>query len=128
MIPIPEKSLGDKALNVINNMTLRQLAAVAGAKYDPLTGEEITPNERQLAKASMLGLGLTRTVSGVTRLTDDALIGIEKQYGKSIAEKLVIIFTEMTILFRGLRCGMKVLKMLRKFRLQQILKILLKDK
>ncbi|MDC4776619.1 hemagglutinin repeat-containing protein [Acinetobacter baumannii] len=88
MIPIPEKSLGDKALNVINNMTLRQLAAVAGAKYDPLTGEEITPNERQLAKASMLGLGLTRTVSGVTRLTDDALIGIEKQYGKSIAEKI----------------------------------------
>ncbi|WP_262729131.1 hemagglutinin repeat-containing protein [Acinetobacter pittii] len=84
MIPIPEKSLGDKALNVINNMTLRQLAAVAGAKYDPLTGEEITPNERQLAKASMLGLGLTRTVSGVTRLTDDALIVIEKKIVESL--------------------------------------------
>ena len=69
-------------------MTLRQLAAVAGAKYDPLTGEEITPNERQLAKASMLGLGFTKSVSGVTRLTDEALVGIEKQYGKSIAEKI----------------------------------------
>ncbi|HFX6379769.1 TPA: VENN motif pre-toxin domain-containing protein, partial [Acinetobacter baumannii] len=88
IIPIPEKSLGDKALNVINDMTLRQLAAVAGAKYDPLTGEEITPNERQLAKASMLGLGFTKSVSGVTRLTDEALVGIEKQYGKSIAEKI----------------------------------------
>ncbi|WPP56707.1 VENN motif pre-toxin domain-containing protein [Acinetobacter pittii] len=86
IIPIPEKSLGDKALNVINDMTLRQLAAVAGAKYDLLTGEEITPNERQLAKASMLGLGFTKSVSGVTRLTDEALIGIEKQYGKSIAK------------------------------------------
>ncbi|MDC4843938.1 VENN motif pre-toxin domain-containing protein, partial [Acinetobacter baumannii] len=84
IIPIPEKSLGDKALNVINNMTLRQLAAVAGAKYDPLTGEEITPNERQIAKASMLGLGLTRTVSGVTRLTDDALIVIEKKIAESL--------------------------------------------
>lgn len=84
MIPIPEKSLSDKALNVINNMTFRQLAAAAGAKYDPLTGEEITPNERQLAKASMLGLGLTRTVSGVTRLTDDALIVIEKKITESL--------------------------------------------
>ncbi len=84
MIPIPEKSLSDKALNVINNMTLRQFAAAAGAKYDPLTGEEITPNERQLAKASMLGLGLTRTVSGVRRLTDDALIVIEKKITESL--------------------------------------------
>ena len=88
MIPIPEKSLSDKALNAINDMTLRQLAAAAGAKYDPITGEEITPNERQLAKASMLGLGFTKSVSGVTRLTDEALVGIEKQYGKSIAEKI----------------------------------------
>jgi len=88
MIPIPEKSLSDKALNAINDMTLRQLAAVAGAKYDPLTGEEITANERQLAKASILGLGFTKPVSGVTRLTDEALVAIEKQYGKSIAEKI----------------------------------------
>jgi len=32
MIPIPEKSLSDKALNAINDMTLRQLAAAAGGK------------------------------------------------------------------------------------------------
>ena len=88
IIPIPEKSLGDKALNVINDMTLRQLAAVAGAKYDPLTGEEITPNERQLAKASMLGLGFTKSISGVTRLTDETLVAIEKQYGKDIVKKI----------------------------------------
>jgi len=69
-------------------MTLRQLAAVAGAKYDPLTGEEITPNERQLAKASMLGLGFTKSISGVTRLTDETLVAIEKQYGKDIVKKI----------------------------------------
>ncbi|MFX6888200.1 hypothetical protein ABTH62_20560, partial [Acinetobacter baumannii] len=69
-------------------MTLRQLAAAAGAKYDPLTGEEITPNERQLAKASILGLGFTKSVSGVTRLTDEVLVAIEKQYGKDIVKKI----------------------------------------
>ncbi|WP_227541451.1 MULTISPECIES: cysteine peptidase family C39 domain-containing protein [Acinetobacter] len=87
--PIPEKTLGNKVGTVINDMTVRQLAAVLGAEYDPLTGEQITPNERQMAKASMLGLGFTKTVSGVTRVSDDVLKAIEKQYGKEITEQML---------------------------------------
>ena len=87
--PISEKTLGGKVGTVINDMTVRQLAAVLGAKFDPLTGEEITPKERQDAKVGMLGLGFTKTVSGVTPLSDDVLIGIEKQYGKEIAEQML---------------------------------------
>nr|WP_119690833.1 cysteine peptidase family C39 domain-containing protein [Acinetobacter sp. UGAL515B_02] len=87
--PIPEKTFGGKVGTVINDMTVRQLAAVLGAKFDPLTGKEITPKERQDAKVGMLGLGFTKTVSGVTRLSDDVLIAIEKQYGKEIAEQML---------------------------------------
>lgn len=86
--PISEKTLGGKVGTVINDMTVRQLAAVLGAKFDPLTGEEITPKERQDAKVGMLGLGFTKTVSGVTRVSDEVLATVEKKYGSEIAKKL----------------------------------------
>ncbi|WP_445116542.1 hypothetical protein [Acinetobacter sp. WZC-1] len=87
--PIPEKTLDQKAVHFINDMTVRQLAAALGADNDPLTGEYITPNERQLAKASMLSLGFSKTLSGPIKLTDNALIAIEKKYGKDITKTLM---------------------------------------
>ncbi|GEM_PF-5487951 len=88
IIPIPEKTMGEKAIGIINDLTVRQLAAALGADNDPLTGEYITPNERQLAKASMLSLGFSKTISGPIKLTDDVLVAIEKKYGTTIAESI----------------------------------------
>ena len=86
--PIPEKTLGQKAVLVINDLTLKQIAAVLGAEYDPLTKEKITPKEREDAKVAMLGLGFSKTLNGLIKLTDNALIAIEKKYGTTIAESI----------------------------------------
>ena len=86
--PIPEKTLGQKAVLVINDLTLKQIAAVLGAEYDPLTKEKITPKEREDAKVAMLGLGFSKTLNGPIKLTDNALIAIEKKYGTTIAESI----------------------------------------
>lgn len=88
IIPIPEKTMGEKAIGIINDLTVRQLAAALGAEYDPLTKEYFSPNERQLAKASMLSLGFSKTISGPIKLTDDVLVAIEKKYGTTIAESI----------------------------------------
>ena len=84
--PISEKTLGGKVGTVINDMTVRQLAAVMGAEYDPLTREKITPNEREDAKAAMLGLGFSKTLNGPIILTKEVLTSIEKKYGSQVAK------------------------------------------
>ena len=86
--PIAERTGTQKIGNLINDLTVRQIAAALGADYDPLTKEEITPNEAQMAKLTLLSLGLTERVSGVTRLTDDALIQHEKKYGQDFIKVL----------------------------------------
>lgn len=84
--PIPEKTLGEKTLLVINDLTIRQLAAAMGAEYDPITKEHLTPKEIQEAKAAMLGLGFSKTLNGPIKLTDEAMANIGKKYGKDIAK------------------------------------------
>ena len=86
--PIPEKTLGEKTLLVINDLTIRQLAAAMGAEYDPITKEHLTPKEIQDAKVAMLGLGFSKTLSGPIKLTDNTLAAIEKKYGSDIAAKI----------------------------------------
>lgn len=86
--PIPEKTLGQKAAQVINDLTLKQIAAVMGAEYDPLTKEKITPKEREDAKVAMLGLGFSKALNGPIKLTDNTLVAIEKKYGSDIAAKI----------------------------------------
>ena len=86
--PIPEKTLGEKTLLVINDLTIRQLAAAMGAEYDPITKEHFTPKEIQEAKVAMLGLGFSKTLSGPIKLTDEAFENIGKKYGKDIATKI----------------------------------------
>ncbi|MEQ1322419.1 hemagglutinin repeat-containing protein [Acinetobacter soli] len=88
IIPVPEKTVSDNVVNLVNNLTSRQLAAVLGQDYDPLTGEQITPKERQIAKASALALGFSKSLSGVTKLSDDVLVAIEKKYGKNLLDKI----------------------------------------
>ncbi|AYO55247.1 hemagglutinin repeat-containing protein [Acinetobacter wuhouensis] len=89
IIPIPEKTMGEKAIGIINDLTVRQLAAALGAEYDPLTKEFITPNERQLAKASMLSLGFSKTLSGPIKLTEEAMVALEVKIGKVGTQKLL---------------------------------------
>ena len=84
--PIPEKTLGEKTLLVINDLTIRQLAAAMGAEYDHITKEHLTPKEIQEAKAAMLGLGFSKTLNGPIKLTDEAMANIGKKYGKDIAK------------------------------------------
>nr|WP_227604701.1 VENN motif pre-toxin domain-containing protein [Acinetobacter sp. TGL-Y2] len=91
IIPIPEKTMGEKAIGIINDLTVRQLAAGLGADNDPLTGEYITPNERQLAKASMLSLGFSRTLSGPIKLTEEVIIALESKIGKVATQKLLAL-------------------------------------
>ncbi len=91
IIPIPEKTMGEKAIGIINDLTVRQLAAALGADNDPLTGEYITPNERQLAKASMLSLGFSRTLSGPIKLTEEVIIALESKIGKVATQKLLAL-------------------------------------
>ncbi len=81
--------MSDNIVNLVNNLTLRQFVAVIGLQYDPVTGEEITPKERQIAKASALALGFSKSVSGVTKLSDDVLVAIEKKYGNDFAKVLM---------------------------------------
>lgn len=89
VLPI-DKSFSDHALELVNNLTVRQLAAVMGAEYDPVSKEKITPNEREDAKAAMLSLGFSKALSGPIKLTDNALtIAIEKKYGKDVAKTLM---------------------------------------
>lgn len=57
-----------------------------GVESDPFTGELITSKERQDAKVAMLGLGFSKTLNGPIKLTDNALIAIEKKYETTIAE------------------------------------------
>ena len=83
--PIPEKTLGEKTLLVINDLTIRQLAAAMGKEYDPITKERLTPKEIQEAKVAMLGLGFSRTLSGPIKLTDEAIENIGKKYGSKTA-------------------------------------------
>lgn len=54
-----------------------------------MTGEEITPNDRQSAKAELLSLGFSKTLSGPIKLTDELIIAIEKKYGKELAEQIL---------------------------------------
>ncbi|MDS7694834.1 VENN motif pre-toxin domain-containing protein [Acinetobacter soli] len=89
IIPVPEKTMSDNIVNLVNNLTLRQFVAVIGLQYDPVTGEEITPKERQIAKASALALGFSKSVSGVTKLSDDVLVAIEKKYGNDVTKVLM---------------------------------------
>ena len=86
--PIPEKTLGEKTLLVINDLTIRQLAAAMGAEYDPITKEHFTPKEIQEAKVAMLGLGFSKTLSGPIKLTDEAFENIGKKYGSDITKLL----------------------------------------
>ncbi len=88
IIPVPEKTVSDNVVNLVNDLTLRQFAAVMGLEYDPVTGEEITPKERQIAKASALALGFSKSVSGVTKLSDDVLVAIEKKYGNDVLQAI----------------------------------------
>ena len=89
IIPIPEKTMGEKAIGIINDLTVRQLAAALGAEYDPLTKEYFSPREIQESKVAMLGLGFSKTLSGPIKVTDDVLVAIEKKYGKEIVNTLV---------------------------------------
>ena len=82
---IPEKTLGEKTLLVINDLTIRQLAAAMGAEYDPITKEHLTPKEIQEAKVAMLSLGFSKTLNGPIKLTDEAIENIGKKYGSKIA-------------------------------------------
>lgn len=91
IIPIPEKDLGDKAMGIINDLTVRQIAAALGAEYDPLTKEFITPNERQLAKVSMLSLGFSKTLSGPIKLTDEAMVALDAKIGTVATQKLLAL-------------------------------------
>ncbi|WP_336932478.1 VENN motif pre-toxin domain-containing protein [Acinetobacter bereziniae] len=91
IIPIPEKTMGEKAIGIINDLTVRQLAAALGAEYDPLTKEYFSPNERQLAKASMLSLGFSRTLSGPIKLTEEVIIALESKIGKVATQKLLAL-------------------------------------
>ncbi|HHW52697.1 MAG TPA: glycohydrolase toxin TNT-related protein [Acinetobacter towneri] len=86
--PIPEKNLSEKTLLVINDLTIRQLAAAMGAEYDPITKEHLTPKEIQDAKVAMLGLGFSKTLSGPIKLTDEAIENIGKKYGKNLLDKI----------------------------------------
>lgn len=86
--PIPEKTLGEKTLLVINDLTIRQLAAAMGKEYDPITKEYFIPKEIQEAKAAMLFLGFSKTLSGPIKLTDEAIENIGKAYGKDIATEI----------------------------------------
>uniref|UniRef100_UPI002588ECF4 hypothetical protein n=1 Tax=uncultured Acinetobacter sp. TaxID=165433 RepID=UPI002588ECF4 len=88
IIPVPEKTVSDNIVNLLNDLTLRQFAAVVDLQYDPVTGEQITPKERQMAKASALALGFSKSLSGVTKLSDEVIIAIEKKYSKDIAQKI----------------------------------------
>ena len=85
VLPV-DKSFSDHTLELVNNLTVRQLAAVMGAEYDPLTREKITPNEREDAKAAMLGLGFSKTLNGPIILTKEVLTSIEKKYGSQVAK------------------------------------------
>ena len=89
VFPIPEKTFGEKTLLVINDLTIRQLAAAMGAEYDPITKEHLTPKEIQEAKVAMLGLGFSKTLSGPIKLTDEAIENIGKAYGKVFAKTLI---------------------------------------
>ncbi|WP_174492312.1 hemagglutinin repeat-containing protein [Acinetobacter sp. Marseille-Q1623] len=89
IIPIPEKDLGDKAMGIINDLTVRQIAAALGAEYDPLSREKITPKERVDAKVAMLGLGFSKSLSGPIKLTEEAIVALEVKIGKVGTQKLL---------------------------------------
>ncbi|QNX49862.1 hemagglutinin repeat-containing protein [Acinetobacter seifertii] len=86
-IPI-NKDFSDHALELVNSLTARELAAILGRDYD-FKGQEITPNDRQSAKAELLSLGFSKTLSGPIKLTDELIIAIEKKYGKELAEQIL---------------------------------------
>ena len=88
IMPIPEKTLSEKAVLVINDLTVRQLAAALGAEYDPLTKEYFSPREIKESKAAMLGLGFSRTLSGPIKLTEELIVAIETKYGATVANKI----------------------------------------
>ena len=74
--------------HLLNDLTIRQIAVALGADYDSLTKEKITPNEAQMAKLTLISLGLTEKVLGVTRLTDNALIQLKKNSGQDFVKLL----------------------------------------
>ena len=91
IFPIPEKSMGEKAIGIINDLTVRQLAAALGAEYDPLTKEYFSPREIKESKAAMLGLGFSRTLSGPIKLTEEVIIALESKIGKVATQKLLAL-------------------------------------
>lgn len=91
IFPIPEKSMGEKAIGIINDLTVRQLAAALGAEYDPLTKEYFSPREIKESKAAMLDLGFSRTLSGPIKLTEEVIIALESKIGKVATQKLLVL-------------------------------------
>ncbi|MEG2263672.1 MAG: VENN motif pre-toxin domain-containing protein [Acinetobacter sp.] len=86
IIPIPEKGLGDKAIALINDLTVKQIAAALGSPYDPLTKVYFTQKDIEEAKVAMLSLGFSKTLNGPIKLTDEAIENIGKKYGKDITK------------------------------------------
>lgn len=66
--------MGEKTGLVINDLTIRQLAAAMGAEYDPVTKEHLTPSERQEAKVAMLSLVFSKTLNGPIKISPDEAI------------------------------------------------------
>jgi filamentous hemagglutinin len=49
-----KKTLGEKTLLVINDLTIRQLAAAMGKEYDPITKERLTQRKYKKQKLQCL--------------------------------------------------------------------------
>lgn len=88
IFPIPEKSMGEKAIGIINDLTVRQLAAALGAEYDPLAKEYFSPREIKETKAAMLGLGFSKTLSKPIKLTEVLIVAIETKYGAIVRREI----------------------------------------
>lgn len=86
--PTPEKTLGAKTIDFVNEATLKQVWAAAGLKNDVLTGEEITANDKQMAILTLISGGLVKFSSVGMELTEAGVKSLVREVGEQNAQTI----------------------------------------
>lgn len=68
--PLEPKTLGEKTVGLINDLTLKQVWAVLGKENDLITGEYISPEDRKIAILTLISGEVLKVTSKGVEVTE----------------------------------------------------------
>lgn len=83
--PTPPKTIGEKTFGLVNDLSLKQIWAAAGLKNDLITGEYISPDDKQLAILTLVSGGLLKLTSKGVEVTEAGAKSLYREYGDDAA-------------------------------------------